>query len=182
MVRFIAGLMVLLGLIACTQEVSQHQPVDTFRDPSAQIASQTDVTAARMAGEWHVRQRFSGYSAMGPNLELSVLPAGALQLRLPISACVQSVCTNDGHALVLLEPTGPGRWTPVNPPQALFDQELWVMWMDYDTRTAAIGTPSGEFGWIMDKSASGGRDRLVAARDIMEWFGYDVTKLQAVDS
>jgi apolipoprotein D and lipocalin family protein len=56
-----------------------------------------------------------------------------------------------------------------------------VMWMDFDSRTAAIGTPNGDFGWIMDKNPTGGGDRIAAARDIMDWFGYDVSQLQEVE-
>jgi apolipoprotein D and lipocalin family protein len=49
------------------------------------------------------------------------------------------------------------------------------MWMDADNRTAAIGTPGGSFGWIMDRKATGGDDRIQAAREIMEWQGYDMS-------
>jgi apolipoprotein D and lipocalin family protein len=58
--------------------------------------------------------------------------------------------------------------------------EIWVLWMDFDDRTAAIGTPSGRFGWIMDKNTTGGGDRITAARDIMEWFGYNMAQLEEV--
>lgn len=62
---------------------------------------------------------------------------------------------------------------PVDPPRGWPKAELWVKWMDFDDRTASIGSPSGEFGSIIDKSATGGADRIIAARDIMQWFGYD---------
>ena len=58
--------------------------------------------------------------------------------------------------------------------------DLWVLWMDFDSRTAAIGTPSGAFGFIIDKSLTGGADRITAAREIMDWFGYDLARLADV--
>jgi len=57
---------------------------------------------------------------------------------------------------------------------ALAGQVLWVLWMDADGRTAAIGQPGGRLGWIMDRAARGGADRIAAAREIMGWQGYDL--------
>ena len=150
---------------------------ESFRDQSAQIASQTNVAASRMAGDWVIRQRVASQKGPIGGMTLSELPAGALQLSVLGGDCIDDVCF-ETETLVLLEPTGPGRWTAVNPPAGVVTAEIWVMWMDFDTRTAAIGTPSGEFGWIMDKNPTGGRDRITAARDIMDWFGYDVERLQ----
>lgn len=176
MKRILAGLLVA-SLVGCTQPAPMIAPSDVFRDTSAQIASQTDVTAARMAGNWVIRQKFAGQPVGFDDLTLSVLPNGALQLAAMTRDCDGDVCTR-GETLVLLAPSGPGRWTPTGDQSVLFDAELWVMWMDFDSRTAAIGTPTGEFGWIMDKNPTGGRDRIVAARDIMDWFGYDIDRLQ----
>ena len=153
--------------------------VEVFRDPSAQIASQTDVTAQRMAGEWVIRQRFASLSGPTGGMSLSSLPNGALQLSVLNGTCDEEACFEE-ETLILLEASGPGRWTPVGPHSALPDAEVWGMWMDFDSRTAAIGTPSGQFGWIMDKNLTGGDDRITAARDIMDWFGYNVARLEEV--
>lgn len=177
--RIVAGV-VLAVLSGCTPDVVvPPSPAEVFRDTSAQIASQTDVTAARMAGTWFIRQRIGGISQKFDTLTLNVLPDDALQLAVTLGSCDQGVCDVKEH-LILLVRTGPGRWTPRNPPGFWPPQDIWVMWMDFDSRTAAIGTPSGEFGWIMDKNPTGGRDRIVAARDIMEWFGYDMARLREV--
>ncbi len=167
-------------LAACAVEPPVLTAREVFRDPGAQIASQTNVTSKRMAGDWVIRQRFAGLPAIGEIMRLSVLPDGALQMTVAGPACEQAGCTQ-GDTLVLLNPTGPGRWMPVDPPAGMIDREIWVMWMDFDTRTAAIGTPSGSFGWIMDKNPTGGRDRILAARDIMDWFGYTVSRLEEVN-
>jgi len=170
---------VLLGLAACAAQSPVLTLTEGFRDPSAQIASQTNVTAARMEGDWNIRQRFD--SAIGPqgSMALTAQPDGTLRWTFESEDCPNNMCeTPDG--LVVLTPAGPGRWRPVDPDGAGFDAELWVMWMDFDDRTVAIGTPDGRFGFIMDKSASGGSDRIAAARDIMDWFGYDIARLESV--
>ena len=56
--------------------------------------------------------------------------------------------------------------------------EIWLLWVDTGYRTAALGTPDGQFGMILDRSPSGGADRITAASEILEWFGYDMNKLQ----
>ena len=48
-----------------------------------------------------------------------------------------------------------------------------MVWVDEGYRTAAIGTPDGSFGWVLDRAASGGGDRITAAREILEFNGYD---------
>lgn len=171
---------ILLGLAACTPAQIAETPVPVFRNTAAQIASQTDVSAARMAGNWVIRQSFANHGYSGVRLTIDVLPDDALQVSFPRQICVDAQCIMQAGPLVLLRSTGPGRWMPVDPPQYWPSGELWVMWMDFDSRTAAIGTPSGEFGWIMDKNPTGGRDRIIAARDIMDWFGYDMARLEEV--
>ena len=175
----IIGALIFGFLAACTQDAPVLTPVETFRDPAAQIASQTNVTADRMAGDWAIRQRFAAPTSPQTGMALTTLPNGALQLSILTGGCIDDACFEE-EALVLFNQTGPGRWTPVDPPVGLIESELWVMWMDFDDRTAAIGTPSGAFGWIMDKSPTGGADRITAARDIMDWFGYDVSRLEEV--
>ena len=61
---------------------------------------------------------------------------------------------------------------------APFDTQYWVLWVDADYRTAAIGTPSGSFGWIIDRAKSGGEDRIKAARDVLGFNGYDLSRLK----
>ena len=54
--------------------------------------------------------------------------------------------------------------------------ELWVLWVDDDFRTAVIGTPDGRFGWIMDRPGQASRDRTRAAREILDFNGYDTDR------
>lgn len=54
---------------------------------------------------------------------------------------------------------------------------LWVLWADADNRTVVLGTPSGAYGFILNRDPSLPSDRLNAARDILAFNGYDVGKL-----
>ena len=176
--RFLVGL-ILLVAVACTQAPRGPTVLKGFRDTNRQIASQVNVTAERMAGDWVVRERFAGQPGPVLGMELDVLPAGALQWSVFGGACSNAVCTSTQRQ-ILLEPKGQGRWLPVGENLGGFDVEIWVLWMDFDSRTMAIGTPDGRYGMILDKSVQGGDDRITAARDIMEWFGYDVARLERV--
>ncbi|MEQ8897048.1 MAG: lipocalin family protein [Roseovarius sp.] len=135
-----------------------------IRDSDARISSQVNVTADRLAGNWHIRTRWPGT----PN------PAGPLRLVQSAQTLTLTGTATNGPVTTTLTPLGQGRFRAGNS-QAFGDSPLWVLWMDADNRTAAIGTPDGRFGWIMDRAPTGGADRITAAREIMEWMGYDLS-------
>lgn len=177
--RILVWLMIL-GVVACTQTPAPPTVLTQHRNPDVQIASQVNVTAQRMAGDWAIRQRFVDQPGPVSGMTLDVLPAGALQWSFETGDCIDDVCFSVENQ-VLLEPLGQGRWQPVGENLAGFDAEIWVLWMDFDSRTMALGTPDGRFGMILDESIRGGEDRIAAARDIMDWFGYDVSRLEKVE-
>ena len=41
-----------------------------------------------------------------------------------------------------------------------------------------MGDPDGQRVWIMDRTGRPG-ERLRIAREILQWYGYDVTRLEA---
>ena len=55
---------------------------------------------------------------------------------------------------------------------------LWVLWVDEGFRTAVIGNPAGTFAWIIDRAPKGGTDRIKAAREILDFNGYDLSQLK----
>lgn len=139
-----------LMLAGCV-EAPPPEPVAGVRDATAPMAATTRFAPERMQGDWIVR-----YSATQPNL-------GRLAFKR----------TEDGYVIT----DGAGREV-----EALLTQgarwrdeagvETWLLWVDADYRTAALGNPDGTVGMILDRSASGGGDRIKAAREIMIWFGY----------
>ena len=172
-----ALLLILLG--ACTGgDTTSPSPV-TFRDTTAQIASQTDVTADRMTGRWFVRQVYTGQPGRPRELQFAAQPGGALLMSVPEVICPGAFCTREMVQL-RLDPSGPGRWRATAAQPFLPGGEVWVLWMDFDSRTMALGTPAGTYGMILDQGRDGGGDRIAAAREIMEWFGYDMERLRSV--
>ena len=122
------------------------------RNPTAPVASQADVTIDRLAGRWRVVE---AYPDQAPRIV--IIGEGAVRLD-----------TNDPVSAGLI---GPGRLQ-------VGDAVWWVHWLDVDNRTAAIGDPDGDFVWIMDRTPASSPDRLAAARDVLGWYGYDLTRIE----
>lgn len=165
-----AGLVPIMALflVACSPG-----PTAGFRDAQAPIGSTTRFDPAHFAGDWHVVARFAqvGDPAGAAAETLQISPDGAVLRGREV--CVDGACALR-EARSRLEMAGPGRFV-------LDGVAHWVLWVDADYRTAVIGTPSGAFGWIMEKGAKATPpDRLEAAREILAWAGYDLARLTEV--
>ena len=152
-----------LALSACAA------PTDTgaFRTAKAPIYSNASLDLGRLAGAW---QQVATYGATGPDCpaggaEFTATASGLTgQARLCIAGQVR-----DWSGPVT--PAGPGRF-------AIGGAEpWWVLWIDADTRTLVIGTPTGAFGFVLDRDGQIPADRLVAAREILAFNGYDPDRL-----
>lgn len=175
---------ILMGasLGGCISRPSETAPL---RDQSAPISSQIDATAKRLAGNWVVRRSWIGAPYLSTEQGSGTAgfrvseAEGGLQLsgyRFGVDAAKRAEFLAFSTQI---KPAGPGRFAEIG--GSVFGRaELWVLWMDADNRTVAIGTPNGRFGWIMDRRAKGGQDRLKAASEIMEWMGYDMSNVQGV--
>ena len=169
------ALILILALTGCAAAVAPLLP--SYRDPSVTIASKADFDPARFAGLWHEVARYpvpfqtdcpratAEYTAPGPE--------GRIRLRntcrdadgAPLRAIT-------GRAAV----TGPGRLR-VSLTGVPFDAPLWVLWTDADYRTAVLGQPDGRAGWILNRRPSIPADRMTAAKTVLEFNGYDTTRL-----
>ena len=93
---------------------------------------------------------------------------------------VRNTCTRDG-ALSVIDGTatvvGPGR-LKVRLDGVPFAADYWVLWVDEGYRTAVVGVPSGRAGWILNRDPEIPPDRLKAARDVLEFNGYDLSRLE----
>ncbi|MDK3073875.1 hypothetical protein QO034_12200 [Sedimentitalea sp. JM2-8] len=56
-----------------------------------------------------------------------------------------------------------------------------VMWVDDGFRTAALGSVDGRIGFILNRTAPVAPDRIAAARDVMAFYGWNVSRLEASD-
>lgn len=68
--------------------------------------------------------------------------------------------------------TGPGRYAAPGLPG-----DLWLLWIDTDARTLVFGTPSGAYGFVLNRDSALPSDRARALRAIFDWNGYDPAAL-----
>ncbi|MBM1815319.1 lipocalin family protein [Pseudosulfitobacter pseudonitzschiae] len=159
------GLILLAGC-ARVPAVTGH------RDTATIIASTTRFEAQRFAGDWVVRAAYPqdadlrGVTARQDGTAFTLL---------------RHRCDATGQCGTVAEvwpatATGQGRYA-LRDPSGTADRTLWVLWVDDGFRTAAVGTPDGRWGWILDRSTSGGADRIAAAREVLDFNGYDLTHL-----
>lgn len=164
MKRALFWLAVLAGCAGPAPETAQG-----LRDTGALIGATSRYDAARFKGPWLVRDSFGDGVAQVALVETT--KGSAFQL------CTQVGC-GDGGTLWLAQQQGQGqgRYALSRPDGST--RTLWVLWVDEGFRTAVVGNPAGDFGWILDRSASGGADRIAAAREILDFNGYDTDQLR----
>jgi apolipoprotein D and lipocalin family protein len=143
--------------------------VEFHRNTRRPISSTTRFDAARFAGDWVIRGEFvhPGQTPLYGKVSIEHGARGITGITLSNAASSRERYDAQMKA--------PGRIVVGTPP---FGTEYWVLWVDADYRTAAIGTPSGSFGWIIDRQRTGGADRIKAAADMLAFNGYATDRLQ----
>ncbi len=127
------------------------------------------LDASRLVGRWAQVADFTNKSGSCTPGGVEISKAGA-GLTVAYRLCLSgSVVQGDGA----MQPAGPGRFVVPGQPGP-----WWVLWADADYRTLVIGTPNGRLGFILNRERDLPPDRLVAARDILDWNGYDLKRLQ----
>jgi apolipoprotein D and lipocalin family protein len=145
----------LLALAACARPAP---PAAGFRDPAAPIYSVAAFDPARLTGDW---RQVAAFGAPPQGCAGAVRIAGT-------GAATGSLCL-DGRSVAVagpLAPAGPGRLAVAGM------EDWWVVWVDEGYRTLAVGTPSGAFGFVLDRSGAPAPDRLRAAAVILDFNGY----------
>lgn len=146
---------VLLGLLAL---LACGEATDGNRRTDAPMQAIVGFDPTRFAGEWHE------VAAIGRK-------PGALWTVAPgLGGTLQVTTTRDGAGQGRL--IAPGRFT-----LSSFSAPLWVLWADADMRSVVLGTPDGSFAILLDRSPRMPADRLRAAREILDWNGYDLRAL-----
>lgn len=165
MYRIALGLFALM-LTACERPA---EPV-AWRNPAAMISSAALFDPARFQGEWEVVATYGPEGNCGPLRESWAVEAGRFAVR-------GNVCGRSGKTgyATKAQMIGPGRITR---PMPAGPEEIWVLWVDADYRVAAIGTPSGQFGRIIARPGQARADLLTAARSVLDFNGYDLSKLR----
>ena len=164
----------LCGLAACAAPPVTVAP--SYRDMSQPIGVTSRFDEARFGGLWYVRAGFApdlGRMA----LKLMDTPAG-LQMRLGAFVCDPAGICGDFAEDLPVRRLGKGRYQIAMPDGE--ERRFWVLWVDEGFRTAVVGNPEGTFGWILDRATTGGSDRIKAAREILDFNGYDLNNLKVV--
>ena len=153
-----------LFLTACARPIAAPQP-QVFRNPQAPIYSSAVLTPQRLAGHW---VQVAGFGPGG------VLPCGPGFVDIADGKVTWRLCLDT-------ERSGSGPIVPGKPGRFAVTglADLWVLWVDGDDRTLVIGTPSGQFGFVLNRQAGLPPDRLRAVRDILTFNGYDLAAFRA---
>lgn len=159
-------------MAACAAPVATVQ--GNYRRLGAPIYSSAVLDAARLEGRWF---QVAGFDPDGAG---ECLPGGvdirrsAAGLQAALRLCLSGAEIKASGAL---QPVGPGRFALADAPVPGVGEPWWVLWADTDYRTLIIGTPSGHFGFILNRDRVLPQDRLVAAREILDFNGYDLRQL-----
>ncbi|MGR3463517.1 lipocalin family protein [Limimaricola sp.] len=154
--------LVSLALLAACGAAQAPGPVPVYRAVDAPIASSLRGAAYDLGGDWIVTAAYPG----GP-----VAPGDRVTLQLDAAGGGVARLAGAGAAkLVPVTAQGRGRFE-------IGGQPWWLLWADDEYRTAVIGAPGGEYGWIMDRPGQAGADRARAAREMLDFNGYDTDAL-----
>lgn len=169
MIRFLAPL-ALVAMAACAPE---PPPPSAFRPAAAAIYSNAVYDPARLAGDWVQVAAFAAPGAAPCARGRTQVSGAGASLTHQAALCLNGQTLASSGAL---RPVGPGRLSPAAA-DGVLAQDWWLLWVDADYRTLVVGTPSGDFGFILDRSGSLPGDRLTAAREVLDWNGYDLSRL-----
>jgi apolipoprotein D and lipocalin family protein len=179
--RAIGGTLALALLLALAGCARVPPLASAYRDTAVPITSIAALDPARYAGRWYEIARFPVVYELGctaTTADYTLLTDGSLGV---VNTCREGAPDGperriEGRAV----PSGPGRFD-VSFSGLPFTGPYWVLWVDEGYRTAVVGVPSGRAGWILNREPSIPPDRLRAAREILEWNGYDLSRLTYVD-
>lgn len=145
----------LLLLAACG---AAPAPQASFRDAGVPIYSAAAYDPAQLAGTWTEVAAFGAERSCRP---------GALQVA---GGTARWRLCGAGQGAGAVVPAGPGRFE-------IGGRVWWLLWADADNRTLVFGAPDGRLGLVLDRTGGVSADRLAAAREILDWNGYDVSRL-----
>jgi apolipoprotein D and lipocalin family protein len=154
---------------------------EAYRDTDVPISSAALFEAERYTGRWYEIARYPvafERGCAGVTADYGIIDTQTISVRNTCrgaDGAVRSVI--DGTAQII----GPARLA-VSFPSVPFAgaSDYWVLWVDADYQTAVVGAPNGRSGWILNRSPDIPADRLQAARDVLAFNGYDLSRLLMV--
>ena len=146
-----------------------------FRDTGKQLYSNAVFEPAQLAGQWQQVAAFAAPDTGDCRAGGAKFAPSATGVDLSTRLCLNGQTQAFSGMMAAL---GPGRYALRGADPAGIGQPWWVIWVDTNYRTLVIGTPSGDFGFILNRDGPLPADRLAAAREILDWNGYDVSQLR----
>jgi apolipoprotein D and lipocalin family protein len=153
---------------------------EVYRDLDVPIASKAVFDPDRYLGTWYEVARYPVLferGCVGVTATYGKRDDGAIS--------VLNICRNpDGMVKSRIEGkaeiVGPGRLAVSFPSVPFGASDYWVLWVDEGYRTAVVGAPNGKSGWILNRDPQLPVDRLNAAREVLDFNGYDLDRLMEV--
>lgn len=173
-------LAVCLWLAACSAPLPD-EPVgglfEVYRDLDVPIASKAVFEPTKYLGLWYEIARFPvpfERGCAGVTAEYGQAADGRIT--------VLNTCRDlDGEVSATIrgfaDIVGPGRLKVSFPTLPFGAADYWVLWTDDGYRTAVVGAPDGRSGWILNREPTIPADRLQAAREVLDFNGYDLMRL-----
>lgn len=165
----------LLSVAAGCSTEAPLLPATSYRDAGAPFASIASFDPTRYAGRWYEVAAYPVPFQRGCRATQAVYtprPDGTLE--------IVNTCERDGRTARIegtATPAGPGRLEVRFDGVPFLTSPYWILWVDEGYRTAVVGVPSGRAGWILNRTPDIPPDRLTAARDILQFYGYDLNRL-----
>jgi len=178
--RAICALVLLAGCSAPLPNEQTGNLFEVYRDTDVPIASIALFDPARYVGTWYEVARYPVVferGCVGVTAEYQAIDNDTIS--------VLNTCRNpDGSIKSQIsgeaEIVGPARLKVRFPSVPFGAADYWVLWVDEGYRTAVVGAPNGRSGWILNREPEIPDDRLQAARDVLDFNGYDLERLMEV--
>lgn len=168
----------LLAACGSAPKVPPEVAPVSFRDLNAPIASQANFDATQFLGDWQVVAGYPVRHEAGCEaISMTFASSGADQF------LVRHNCQKfDGQQVLSgsADIIAAGRFRLTYSGAPIPTAELWALWVDQGYRTAVIGSPDGQVGWILNRTSKIPEDRMNAAREILDFYGYDQTRLREI--
>lgn len=177
------SLIALLALAGCSATFPGEKTggfFEVYRDTDVTIASMALFDPDRYLGTWYEVARYPVIFERG-----CVKVTAEYQKIDDNTISVFNTCRNlDGSVrseiLGSADVVGPARLKVSFPSVPFGASDYWVLWVDQDYQTAVVGAPNGRSGWILNRQPQIPADRLRAAREILDFNGYDLDRLMEV--
>ena len=167
----------LVALALCVLLAGCGAIAPSYRDQSVTIASSASFDPSRYVGRWYEVARYPNpfqADCAGAVVDYTAGEDGEI---LVLNTCLDGRGNTIDEISGTARVVGPGRLSvrldgvPVPAP-------YWVLWVDEGYRTAVVGQPNGRAGWVLNREPEIPQDRWTAAREVLDFNGYDLSRLE----